>query len=77
MDRQSIVDMMVKRNVTPDEMYQFARKYHKEVKNVDWQPQQVNILELEHLVNIILEEGSRIFNVCLLKNANGQVIKVF
>ena len=77
MERSDVVSLMNNRNVTPDEMYQFSQRYHREVKKVEWSPQRVDIFQLEHLLNLILEEASRVFHIYILRDKKGNVIKIY
>jgi len=77
MVRQDFVNIMNNQNITPDIMYQFVQRYHKEEMDKDWAPKQCNLMDLQVLLNYILELGCVKYNVCLVKDKKGNVIKIY
>ena len=76
MTRENIVQYM---NSTPDPniMMVVLRTYIQERKEIQWNPTQVNIFELQQAYDYAITWYSAKFNINILRNIDKKVIKIY
>jgi len=76
MTRENIVQFM---NSTPDPnmMMVVLRSYIQERKEIQWNPTQVNIFELQEAYDYTIMWYSKKFNINILRNADNKVLKIY
>ena len=77
MTRQQVANHYNNRHPDPNIMYQVVQAWHKDVKGIDWNPSQVNIMMLERAYQDALEGLGKHHGVHLLYDKNKRFIKAY
>ena len=62
---------------TPEQQFEVVHEYIREKKDVNWNPRQVNLFELQSMFKDAMDHYIKKFHVNILYDKNKKVIKIF